>query len=81
MNWKENRNNVSSFYTNLEVLLGRHISLEDTDVIHDLILVEEEVLGDGRNESLDVSESFCPGLNGGKVFTHVLAGVEFLWEL
>ena len=65
---------ISSVDTSLEVVTGGPVGLLGSEVSLDLSSVEDPVFGDGAGESGGLGEDLGPGLNGGDVLIHTLAG-------
>ena len=64
-----------------KVLLLSPVALDHVDVVHDLGVVADHVLGDGLNKGAWGSKDGSPGLNGLEVITHTLTSGKSGGEL
>ena len=67
--------------TNQEVSTSGEVRFEGGDVHSDLLLVQQVVLGNSRDQLGLVREDRGPALDGTQVVLHVLARVQLLWHL
>ena len=81
MDWEEDGEDIGGFFTDLEPISGGVVCLDKSDVGSDCCLVEEEVLGQSWEESLDVRELHCPCLDKCNVVSHVSAVMQDWLEL
>ena len=72
---------IGEHLSGLEVLLVGPVVLKEANIVFDLSLVHEIVLGDGRCQLCGVFEDLGPGLDGCDVVGHAFAGVQRLGDL
>ena len=82
LDWSDGINHeLSEVLSSVEVGLSIPVSSECCDIAVNGIVVEEVVLADGGSKGAWVGEDGAPGFDGGEIISHLVAGVEGLWDL